>query len=181
MLNVTEHRKNWFELPEVFRFAEVKQMYLHINTCVHPHNVTLYTLPSDQLSYVLAFLEEQRGVLLAEYPRLTNLASYDFLLSLVRSELGSRQPDWRAVASNLNRSCDGLLGAPRAGSPPFDTPEKVTRELERITLMLDRDTAARMVSDIIGRLSVLADADRWRVVSQFAERLLPRLTPSPPL
>ena len=151
MLNVTEHRKNWFELPEVFRFAERKRMYLHINTCIHPHNVTLYTLPSEQLEYVLAFLDEQRRELLAEYPRMKNLSSYDYLLSLIRSELNSRGPDWQPIVTNRNLSSDGFLAAPRPGLSPFETAAKVAKERERIVRMLDAETAARMLSEMKGR------------------------------
>jgi sulfatase maturation enzyme AslB (radical SAM superfamily) len=177
MLNVTEHRKNWFELPEVFRFAEDRRMYLHINTCIHPHNVTLYTLPSEHLRYVFDFLERQRVELLIDYPRLANLRSYDFLLSLIRSELGSRGPDWQAVMTNLNQSSDGLLAAPRPGLAPFDTPERLTREAERIQRMLDTATAARMLHEVIARLRTLSGPDRWRGVADTLERLLAGLPP----
>ena len=125
LLNVTEHRKNWFELPEVFRFAEEHKLYLHINTCIHPHNVTLYTLPSDQLRYILAFFEAERDILLSEYPRMRNLSRYDFLMTLIRSELDSRTPDWRPVITSINKVSDGLLGAPRPGVRPFESPERV--------------------------------------------------------
>jgi len=172
MLNVTEHRKNWFELPQVFRFAEKKQMYLHINTCIHPHNVTLYTLPSDQCLYVLDFLERQRAELLVEFPRFSNLANYDFLLSLIRSELASRGAGWRPSLINLNAASDGHLAAPRPGVAPFDTPGKVEAEAQRILRMLDRDTAARMMRDMLVRARGFADSDAWRAVARDMERLL---------
>lgn len=178
MLNVTEHRKNWFELPEVFRFAEDKQIYLHINTCIHPHNVTLYTLPSDQCRYVLAFLEQRRAELLAEYPRLSNLPNYDFLLSLIRSELDSRGPDWQPVITNLNRATDGLLAAPRPGLAPFDVPQRVERETQRIVEMLDPETAARMLRDMMARMRGLDDSNRWQSTIQATDRLLAQLAPS---
>jgi hypothetical protein len=111
----------------------------------------LYTLPSDQLQYVLAFLDDQRRELLVEYPRLSNLPSYDHLLSLVRGELNSRGPDWRAVMTNRNLSSDGLLAAPRPGLAPFETPEKVAKEGERIVRMLDKETAERMLNEMLAR------------------------------
>ena len=180
MLNVTEHRKNWFELPEVFRFAEPRRMYLHINTCIHPHNVTLYTLPSDQLGYVLSFLEAQRDVLLSEFPRFSNLANYDFLLSLIRSELGSRGEGWQPVITNVNRASDGLLAAPRPSVRPFESPEIVAREAERVVRMLDSATAARLLRDMEARLPMGTDSDRWGIVAQDIRRLLTRLAQEAP-
>ena len=47
--------------------------------------------------------------------RLSNLSSYDFLLSLIRSELDSRKPDWQPIITNRNQPCDGFLGAPILG------------------------------------------------------------------
>jgi hypothetical protein len=170
MLNVTEHRKNWFELPEVFRFAERHRVYLHINTCIHPHNVTLYTLPTDQCRYVLDYLERQRTALLDDYPRLSNLANYDFLLSLVRSEIASRGPDWRPVITNLNLASDGQLAAPRPGIPPFDRPEAVAFEIDRIRQLVAPETAARLIRDMVGRVRGFAHVDAWRALVRTAER-----------
>jgi MoaA/NifB/PqqE/SkfB family radical SAM enzyme len=170
MLNVTEHRKNWFELPDVFRFAEEKRLYLHINTCIHPHNVTLYTLPSDQLRYILGFFEDERASLLREYPQMTNLSRYDFLISLVRAEIESRTPDWRPVTTNLNRASDGLLAAPRPGVGPFASPARVAAEADRIAAMLDAETAARMLQDMAARIP--AGADAWRGTAGHVEQLL---------
>lgn len=169
MLNVTEHRKNWFELPEVFRFAERKRMYLHINTCIHPHNVTLYTLPTAECRYVLDFLEGQRAVLLDAYPRFSNLANYDFLLSLLRSEIATRSETWQPVMQNLNRSTDGLLAAPRPGIAPFDTPDAVAHEVARIQRLLPAATGVRLLRDMVGRMRSLAHVDAWRSVSRDAE------------
>jgi MoaA/NifB/PqqE/SkfB family radical SAM enzyme len=172
MLNVTEHRKNWFELPEVFRYAEKKQMHIHINTCIHPHNVTLYTLPSEQLNYVLTFLKEKRDELLSEYRRLSNLPSYDFLLSLIRSELDSRRPDWQPVIANRNEACDGFLGAPWPGLAPFETPEKVAREADRIVKMIGGQSAMRMLSQMLARVRTLSETCGWPLVAQQLDRLI---------
>jgi MoaA/NifB/PqqE/SkfB family radical SAM enzyme len=178
MLNVTEHRKNWFELPEVFRFAEKKRVYLHINTCIHPHNVTLYTLPSDQLRYVLGFLEMQRARLLEEYWQFSNLANYDFLLTLIRSELTSRGADWKAVETNLNLASDGLLAAPRPGVAPFDQPAAVAVEAQRIMSCLDRETATRMLQEMVARIGMLPKTAQWNTTRQTIRDLLAKLAPA---
>lgn len=172
MLNVTEHRKNWFELPEIFRFAEAKQLYLHINTCIHPHNVTLYTLPSEQLTYVLTFLEQERDVLLTDYRRLTNLPRYDFLLSLIRSELSARQPDWQPEISNRNEACDGFLGAPIPGLRPFETPVRVSQEADRIISAIGGKTATRMLEQMLVRVRTCPEQGQWAVVAKQLEDLI---------
>ena len=176
MLNVTEHRKNWFELPEIFRFAETKQLYLHINTCIHPHNITLYTLPSDELRYVLIFLEMKREELLHDYPTFSNLPSYDFLLSLIRSELNSRGPGWQPVLSNRNQACDGLLGTPRAGLIPFETPRKVLLEADRIASSIGGKTASRMLSQMLTRVRTLSKSNDWLSIVRKLEDLIAGIT-----
>lgn len=175
MLNVTEHRKNWFELPEVFRFAEKKKLYLHINTCIHPHNVTLYTLPSDQLRYVLTFLEEKRGEILADNPRFYNLERYDFLLSLIRGELDSRKSNWQPVISDRNQSCDGFLAAPMPGLRPFETPTKISQEIIRITSNISGKTATRMLEQMLFRVRILAQEKIWGDVKQQLQRVIAQL------
>jgi sulfatase maturation enzyme AslB (radical SAM superfamily) len=172
MLNVTEHRKNWFELPEIFRYAEKKQLYIHINTCIHPHNVTLYTLPSEQLNYVLTFLKEKREELLADYRRFSNLPSYDFLLSLIRSELDSRKSAWQPIITNRNQGCDGFLAAPLPGLSPFETPEKVSRESDRIVKMVGGQSAMRMLSQMLARVRKLSAPFGWPSVAQQIDRLI---------
>ncbi len=169
MLNVTEHRKNWFELPEVFRFAERHQVYLHINTCIHPHNVTLYTLPTRQLEYVLEFLERQHWVLTAEFSRFSNERSYEFLLSLVRGELESRTPGWQPVLTNVNQDTDGLLAAPRPGFRPFETADEVAAEADRIVERLDPESAAHLLTELRDRLRTVPDTAAWHAVGAQIE------------
>lgn len=175
MLNVTEHRKNWFELPNVFRFAEERQLPLHINTCIHPHNVTLYTLPEAQLAYVLDFLERQRVSLIRDFNRPMNLGSYDFLLSLIQSELSRRGPGWQPILENFNAESDGLLATPLAGNRPFDSPKRVAEEADRIVEHLDSRTAARMLLEMIQRVNSLPDAENWASTANHFADLSDRL------
>jgi MoaA/NifB/PqqE/SkfB family radical SAM enzyme len=188
-LNVTEHRKNWFELPEIFRFAEQHDVYMHINTCIHPHNVTLYTLPDDQLRYVLDHLREQRAALLAERPQMRSLGDYDYLLSLITSELARRGPDWAPVVQNRNLHSDGLLAAPVPGVPPFDDPARVLREQARMRRFLAPEVVARLARELLVACERLAAVDaRWQAVVAalrpdavaIAERLPPVLREAGP-
>ena len=166
MLNVTEHRKNWFELPEVFRFAEKHGVYLHINTCIHPHNVTLYTLPDEQLRYVYDYFVKEKARILQEHPKLSNLSNFDFLISLVRSELESRKVDWKPVLQNLNHQCDGLLAAPLPGIAPFDAPDRVLAEAKRMQEFLGPETCVRMVGDMLRRIDSHCEGPGWEMVSE---------------
>jgi len=181
MLNVTEHRKNWFELPEIFRFAEQRHQYLHINTCIHPHNVTLYTLPSKQLEYVLNFFRGQLRVLNADYwYRFRNQGSFEFLINLCETELRQRSPDWQPEISNRNVATDGWLAAPRPGLKPFDTPEKIADEANRIVEQVGGEMAARMLSEILMRMSKL-DPPTWQATAQTLQermRSLPEFDPT---
>lgn len=169
MLNVTEHRKNWFELPEIFRFAERNQLRLHINTCLHPHNITLYTLPNDELRFVLTFLEKQRGALIYDYPEFRNLGSYDFLLDLIRTELASRGPEWQPVMLVKNETSDGLLATPIAGLPPFETAGKLLEEARRIDDELGGPTATRMLTEMSNRVHTLCPSPEWSEVARALE------------
>lgn len=172
MLNVTEHRKNWFELPEVFRFAERHGVYLHINTCIHPHNVTLYTLPDDQLRYVYTYFVEERERILAEHPQLSNLANFDFLMSLIRSELEGRGVDWKPQLENINKQCDGLLAAPIPGVAPFDDPTRVLHEAERMVAYLAPESAARMLGDLLAGIEANCSGPGWSVAGDSLRQLL---------
>lgn len=172
MLNVTEHRKNWFELPEVFRFSQMHQVYLHINTCIHPHNVTLYTLPDDQLRYVYDFYKIERERLLDDFPEHNNLRNYDFLLSLIRDELAQRDADWKPTLININKQCDGLLAAPLPGVAPFDRPERVIAEARRMEQLLAQETAARMLTDMLSRIRERVMGAEWNEAARAIEELL---------
>ncbi len=145
---------------------------MHINTCIHPHNVTLYTLPDDQLRYILSHLESERVQLLSEYSRLSNLDSYDFLLSLIRSELAGRHSEWKPVLTNLNASSDGLLASPVPGLRPFDSVERVRREVFRIREMLDCETAHRFLREMRTRIQSRLPASEWISVAQLIQSVL---------
>jgi hypothetical protein len=166
----TEHRKNWFELPEVFRFAEERNLYLHINCCVWPPEISLYTLPTDALRLVHDFLLDERGRLLASYPTLRNLPTYDYLLRLIADELDGRTPEWsppaRAPASTLqNPMNDGKTGAPRPGVPPFHTPERVMQVLGCIA-KLKPPTAEELLREMAAWAESRLHDAQWRPVRE---------------
>lgn len=160
MLNVTEHRKNWFELPEIFRFAERQDLSLHINTCIHPENVTLYTLPTSQLQYVLQFTLEERKRLCAEFMPFRNLPAYDFYISLMASELDKRGAAWKTVPCEVSPLSDGLLATPILGVAPFTRPEDVAAEALRMQA-LDTATRHRMLQEMKTRIMTKLDLAEW--------------------
>ena len=160
MLNVTEHRKNWFEIPEIFRFAERHDLTLHINTCIHPENVTLYTLPTEQLRYVLDFTVEERERLCAEFETFKNLRSLDFYISLIRGELENRNAEWKPKPCAASPLSDGLLATPMPGLAPFDFPERVVKEAKRMRV-LDDKTRCQMLAEMERRIPTLPNAIKW--------------------
>jgi MoaA/NifB/PqqE/SkfB family radical SAM enzyme len=168
LLNVTEHRKNWFEIPEIFRFAEERKLYIHVNTCIHPVNVTLYTLPSVQLAYVMEFVEHQRERLLREYRSFSNLTSYDYFASLIRNELNGRSTDWSPPPQPPTALCDGLLGAPIPGKGVYARPEDFLVEVRRAA-RLDRDTAARFTATWRSEVAALSHLPGWSTVARVLD------------
>ncbi len=91
-INVTELRQNWFDLPQMFRFAASVDCGIHINTCVWPLHCSLYTLPTDQLRYVQDYLLRERDRLGALLDVRGNHESYGLLLRMVGEELRRRVP-----------------------------------------------------------------------------------------
>jgi len=118
------------------------------------------------------FLQSQRAELLAEFPAFSNLRNYDFMLSLIRSEIDSRSPDWKPVVVDVNLATDGLLAVPRPGLAPFETPAKATAEAERIVELLDQPTATRMLGEMLVRVRALPEAADWTAMATTVECLI---------
>jgi hypothetical protein len=69
------------------------------------------------------------------------------------------------------------LAAPRPGVRPFASPERVTKEADRIATMLDPETAARMLHDMAARVPTEPGAEDWRSTVAHVEHLLTGLMP----
>jgi molybdenum cofactor biosynthesis enzyme MoaA len=133
ILNATETRHNWYELPRLFEFAAAKRCRLHVNTCVHPTDCTLYDLPTAELAYVADYLERMRPDFAQDALAAQLRRSYDYLQALVGDELGGRAKGiQRAKTASAVPATDGLLAVPLFFDPPFDTPAAVRRELDRM-------------------------------------------------
>jgi wyosine [tRNA(Phe)-imidazoG37] synthetase (radical SAM superfamily) len=171
MFNVTEHRKNWFDLPEVFRFAERREIDVHINTCVHPDNVTLYTLPTEELQYVGDFFASQGKKLHQEFSAFRNAGSYAFMQQLVDVELTRRQGQKMDIGSGIHQEqfnegnmSDGRLGVPIPGHGPFSTPESLLSELDRMAI-LGPTTRAHMYRTLEQELQIIENPEAWNAVA----------------
>jgi hypothetical protein len=136
-----------------------------VNTCIHPVNVTLYTLPVAQLAYVLDFVEHQRERLIREYKPFGNLASYDYFVSLIRNELAGRSPDWVLPAQPPTALSDGLLAAPIPGKGVCGRPDDFLVEVRRAA-RLDPDTAVRFTAFWRGEVAKLAHLPGWSNVAR---------------
>lgn len=171
LLNVTEHRKNWFEMPEIFRLAERHKLYLHVNTCIFPVHVSLYTLPTVQLEYVLEFVEHQGWKLEQEFQPFRNRSSYDYFTSLIRNELAQRSPSWKPPLQLATTLSDGLLDPPIPGKGTFSDPDSFIDELSRIN-RLDQPTATRFLNYWHEEVGKIAHSPGWSVVYVELENLL---------
>jgi MoaA/NifB/PqqE/SkfB family radical SAM enzyme len=160
----TEHRKNWYQLPEVFRFAEQRDLHLHINHCIIPLNVTLYTLPTEQLKLVYSFLRDQYEKLRIEYTSFRNEASYKYLLALIKDCIDARFSDWVPPVlennSNINPQCDGILAPPIPGMAPIETPEKTIRLATEIAKVKD-STSDFLLKTIFDEIKSRFGASDW--------------------
>src|SRR3972149_3570213 len=169
-LNVTEHRKNWFNLPEVFRFAERAKLPIHITHCLYPTTVSLYTLPDEELRYVLSFLLCEKQAILEEFPGFMNLKIYDYMISLITDELNGRDDSWQPVLSQPNHEITGNLAAPRPGVAPFHVPERLRQEVDKI-LKLSKNTSSYMLREIEDRIEGMPNNGEWQTLLRYLKNL----------
>ena len=166
LICATEHRKNWFQLPAIFEYAQEKDVYLHINHCVEPDNVTLYTLPTRQLQYVLNFLTEKKTELIEKYPDFRNLHSYDYLLGLVRLEIEGRRSD-KDIA--LPRDKTNWLGTPVLGASPCETPADTIKEISHMDELDDRTRDYMLAGMLDQAHSISITNNKWKKVEEQIE------------
>jgi len=169
-INTTEHRKNWFDLPNVFRWAEANDMNVHVNHCVHPVNVTLYTLPSDELTYVCEYWEAEKKSIKADFPKFRNEHNYEYMISLVKGELAKPKRVGAAPDGPINPQSDGFLEAPIPSLAPFDSPDRMLKEIERIC-SLNLPTRSYMVEKICKHLKEKQLEGNWHQVASKAKQL----------
>jgi MoaA/NifB/PqqE/SkfB family radical SAM enzyme len=91
VFNVTETRQNWFEIPDIFRFAARMDIFVHINHCIFPDHCVLYTLEPSQLGFVLKRLTRERRLLRRAGALGASADSYEFLLKCLRENFTRRQ------------------------------------------------------------------------------------------
>jgi sulfatase maturation enzyme AslB (radical SAM superfamily) len=160
-LNVTEHRKNWFDLPPLFRYADSKHLPIHVNHCISPDNVTLYNLADDELAYVLEYWQTEYDRNYKHKPDGLNRIAYSHLMSLVSGELRRRAAGGSALAGRLNLQCDSKLAVPIPGLSPFDKAQRVRAEIARIG-RLRTSTAIPMLTSLADRIERHAQTVRRR-------------------
>jgi sulfatase maturation enzyme AslB (radical SAM superfamily) len=167
ILNVTEMRQNWFELPEIFVFAAQNDCHLHINTCLHPPHCSLYNLPPDELRYVHEYLEQSKQRILSALTVRGNDRSYDHLLMLVQTSLSLKQNEESTskcvVLDPRLFGTDGLMASPIPGLAPFETPVAVLAEVERISHHVD-GFGARLLQEMRSQAALLRPIKQWQAV-----------------
>jgi wyosine [tRNA(Phe)-imidazoG37] synthetase (radical SAM superfamily) len=167
MLNVTETRFNWFEIPSIYEFAAENQCYIHINTCLHPADCTLYDLPMDELTYVADYLECSAGLLGEKLDVMGNRRSYGHLLAMIREEMAARLEGRTRHTQPLSRwpIYEGLLAVPDWFETPFSSPECVMRELDRLEKTRPRKYSERVLDALERALREKSEPDSlWDAV-----------------
>ena len=179
-LNVSELRQNWYEIPAMFRFAAENDCFLHINCCIHPKHCTLYDLPSDQLQYVYDFLEGQKARIASELSVRNNYRRYDYLLSLLEKEYSTRGSETNGIEKPVDKrlmGTDGLLASPHPGKKPFESPDLLIKELERIS-RLGSGAGGRMMVEIEEGIRSLDNPKKWEPALKKIHKLLSGQMPS---
>lgn len=181
VLNVTELRQNWYELPELFLFAAENDCHLHINTCIHPSYCTLYDLPADQLAYVLDYLERRRNDIQAALAVRGNELSYRHLLAMIRNSLNRPKIDGSLLSEytmDLDRyGTDGKLAVPTPGNVPFDRPETLIGEVTRAANYVP-GFGERILDRLRSGTLRLRPKSRWQPVIEKIDTALKGLTPT---
>lgn len=81
-------RDNWRELGAVLRWAESQQLSVYVNEVVHPSWASLLHAPTDELTRILAALEEEEPAVLDAVDRLRFV--WTAQVNQIRGELTSR-------------------------------------------------------------------------------------------
>jgi hypothetical protein len=113
-------------------------------------------------------VEHQRRRLLDEYRSFSNLASYDYFVSLIRNELNGRSADWTPPPQPPTALCDGLLGAPIPGRGVCARPDDFLVEVRRAA-RLDRETAARFTAEWRAHVAALSHLPGWAHVTRVLD------------
>ncbi|MEA1961290.1 MAG: hypothetical protein U9N81_08490, partial [Bacillota bacterium] len=151
-INTTEHRKNWFDIPQIFYWAEKINIPVHICHCIYPENVSLYTLPTNQLQYVTNYFVRWRERFCESFPKTNplNRRSFDFLVNLCKKELSNRDENWKytVTAPNLinENKVDSSLGIPMIGYAPFNSEESILQEIDYAVSLLGNDSMEMLTS-----------------------------------
>lgn len=177
-LNTTETRFNWYHLPVMYEWAAKKDVYIHINTCLHPSDTTLYDLPTEELSYIGDYFARARGKLGAALTVRGNAQSYGHLEAMVRDELtarrnGTKRPN--PYPTDRDPIHGGLMSVPELKSPPFDTPAAARFELAKVAEFEAWDFAFRLATTWLEAIGDSKDA--WASLRIDLEQMRDRAKP----
>jgi MoaA/NifB/PqqE/SkfB family radical SAM enzyme len=120
-LNVTEQRKNWTELPDLYRLAALLDCRLHATTCISPPECSLYTLPTPELRFVFRALSVARDELDDVLAVRDNRSSLDHVLRMMAHELEAREAgrgEFPIFPAEIAHGRDGRLALPGREAPP---------------------------------------------------------------
>lgn len=177
-LNTTETRFNWYHLPVMYQWAAGKDVYIHINTCLHPSDTTLYDLPTEELTYIGDFYARWRQRLGKALDVRGNGQSFGHLEAMVRDELaarvrGTRRPN--PYPTDRDPMYGGLMWVPELTAPPISTVEEARVEIAKVQEFCAWDYAHRMACTWLDALETAGGP--WRALRGELEALRDKAAP----
>ncbi len=179
-LNTTETRFNWYHLPVMYQWAARKFVYIHINTCLHPSDTTLYDLPTEELSYIDDYFARWRERLANELPVAGNEQSYSHLQAMVRDELSARREGKKRpnpYPTDRDPIHGGLMSVPELRRLPIDTPATARAELHHAETHGAWDLVMRMAQTWRDDILAQPATDEWTRLLPQIEDLITRAQP----
>lgn len=177
-LNTTETRFNWYHLPVMYEWAAERDVYVHINTCLHPSDTTIYDLPTEEIAYIDDYFERWKHRLGAKLEVRGNRQSYGHLQAMVRDELssrhnGSKRPN--PYPTDRDPIHGGMMWVPELRRSPIATPAEARAEIAKVQEFAAWDFAHRMAQTW---LRALADStDSWAELRPELEALESKAAP----
>lgn len=177
-LNTTETRFNWYHLPVMYEWAAERDVYIHINTCLHPSDTTIYDLPTEEIAYIGDFYARWRQTLGKKLDVKGNERSYGHLEAMVNDELTARRDGTKRpnpYPTDRDPIHGGLMWVPELKRRPIDTPKAAKVEIKAVQEHGCWEFALRMANDWLEAIE--GDTDAWAKLRPELEALAAKAAP----
>jgi sulfatase maturation enzyme AslB (radical SAM superfamily)/tetratricopeptide (TPR) repeat protein len=177
-LNTTETRFNWYHLPVMYDWAADHDVYVHINTCLHPSDTTIYDLPTEEIEYIGDFFARWKSRLGSRLDVRGNRQSYGHLEAMVQDELHARRSGKKRpnpYPTDRDPIHGGLMWVPELRRAPIATPQDALVEIERIQQFGAWDFALRVARSWME--AIPPEEPGWSALIPVLEELRVRAEP----